>query len=315
MITWNLDEKKQISLSFLKKNIGKTLLITYNKIALVFTLKYVNFFIEKNIQEPILALTSEEKERLYVIRILFVDFLNNPKKNQPNSIYIASISKKDGLISGTESVEFAIKIGQRIKGVEKLALHDGATIDCDIEEKFDLSLYRLLVKDETFYNKFGFKLWYFDKYQQKSLEKYGRIISSYKVINIIKEFEFINKLIMGNSVDKIKYQYVSFSDFIIDDSNNNTVEYAWRFISNNLIIIEILKKFKKYTFGKTVSILNEKDCVTLSILFKNFDDQNFYIPSLVIKGEKYLFKFKAKLLKLLLLRKNFGWQGFYVKEI
>jgi hypothetical protein len=316
MITWNLDENKKINYNKIKSWVGKEILIVYKDIGLLFRLKYVNLFQEKDIQEPIIELASVDKgENLHVIKIHFMDFLNVPRKPQPNSVYIANISKKDNLISGSGAINFAVKICEQVKGVKKIALFDGATKKCPSNLKdFDLSLYKLLTQNETFYSKFGFKLWFAEKKLQKNLEKYGSIISKFKVLNIIKELYLINILLKNNTIENIKFNNIAIFDKMIFVKQFG-VEFIWNFIANNLMIIEILKSYSKYTFGKAIELLNKNACEQLSILFKNLEDENYYIGDIFIKNMKYELKFKTNYLKLLILRKNFSNQGFFVKEL
>ena len=316
MITWNLDENEKISYNKIKSWVGKEILIVYKDIGLLFRLKYNHLFQEKDIQEQIIELASVEKgENLHVIKIHFMDLLNVPRKPQPNSVYISNISKKDNLISGSNAINFAVKICEHIKGVKKIALFDGATIKCPSNLKdFDLSLYKLLTQNETFYNKFGFKLWFADKKLQKNLEKYGSVISKLKVSNIIKELLFINTLLKSNTIENIKFNNIAFFDKLIYVKQYG-IEFIWNFIANNLMIIEILKSYSQYTFRKAIELLNENACEQLSILFKNLEDENYYITDIFIKNKKYELKFKTNYLKLLILRKNFSNQGFFVKEL
>lgn len=316
MINWNLNNKELISFLFLIKNIGKTISITYKSFNLNFSIKWVNFFNEKDIQERTLALTSEETENLNIIRILFTNCLNLKPKYKNTTLYLANISKKDGFITGTEAINFAIEIGKNIKGIKKIALHDNAVINCnDYKSNFDLSLYKLLVNKKTLYNKFNFKLWYQNKNQQKNLEKYGKIIGSLKVIDIINEFKDINNLLLNN-ID-IKYQRITLGDFIIEEffDENLLGISKKKLILVNKTIIKILINYKKYKFAKAIEILNNKYCNKLSILFSNMTNQNYYIPSILIKDKEYKFKIKSNFIKLLLLKRNFGWKGYYVKDL
>lgn len=67
-------------------------------------------------------------------------------------------------------VEFVLKL-LKILGVEKAYLHDGTRIPCG-QNDIDLSLFKLIEKDITFYQKFGFKF-ALDRYNDAQIQEYG----------------------------------------------------------------------------------------------------------------------------------------------
>ena len=320
MLEWNLDEKKKISFNiFTKKFLGKKFMIKSGKYKFEFLLhNTMNLFTNKILKSNILELKSID----HIISINFDDThnINTIPQKIPHTIYISSISKKEGVISGSESIKFAINIAKHIKEVKRMYLYDGASVKCaDTDENsYDLSLYKLLVKNETFYNKFGFYLQYKSKNIQKILEKYAKQVSQYKNNKIIYELtKIINELEKKNL--KLPIKLYSCGLYIYDSEINNYMDIN-KYICYYNGIIRILNYYKNKTFGKTIEILQKENCNMFQLFFNYFDKSNYSssiftsICIFKINNKKYNLKFMKKINKLQIIRSGV-YNGYYVKKL
>lgn len=322
MLEWNLDEKKKISFRiFTKKFLGKKFMIKSGKYKFEFLLhKHINLFTNKILKSNVVELTSTDN----IISINFDDThnINNIPQKIPHTIYISSISKKEGVITGSESIKLAINIAKHINEVKKIYLYDAASVKCpdsnsDINS-YDLSLYKLLVKNETFYNKFGFYLQYKSKNIQKILEKYAKQVSQYKNNKIINELTKVKNELEKKNL-KLPINIYSCELHIYDREINNYVDIN-KYICHCNGIIKILNYYKNKTFGKTIEILQKENCNMFQTFFNSFDRYNYSdnsfatICMLKINNKKYNIKFIKKITKLQIIRSGVT-NGYYVKKL
>ncbi len=316
----DLDLPNTINWDDFKSNfLDNSFLIKSNNIKLAFTMYIDNIFSEKLIQEQEIILRTLDKGDgdYYIISIRFKDKLNNPPNEIPNTVYIPNVARKDGIISGTESIQFALKILQKIKEVKVAYLNDGSRVKCDNNETFDLTLYRLLTQQKTFYNKFGFKLWYRGNYIQDILEKYAKIVSNYSITNILEEFDLIiNKL--ESSKLPITYKEGHINEMIYTYNSIKSHKELNDVLSEFKIIYNILNRNNKLTFGKTVEYLH-KDNNSLYQNLMNFfsmDNKTFFNKiSFEIENNSYYSIFLINIFKMCILRYGVMFKGYYVKEL
>lgn len=83
-----------------------------------------------------------------------IDFIDTCKYKLNNNCYIANITKIEN-ISGTMMVKFILKILKILK-VHIATLYDDTNIKCG-DAKIGLSYFKLIEKQQSFYQKFGFK--------------------------------------------------------------------------------------------------------------------------------------------------------------
>jgi hypothetical protein len=95
---------------------------------------------------------DDNQELLYPYSIIFGDNFTHERNN---NCLLANIHKSRNL-SGTDIMKIIIKFMQKIN-VENVYLSDGTKVSCDENNKFDLSLFKLIEKGKTFYQRFGFK--------------------------------------------------------------------------------------------------------------------------------------------------------------
>lgn len=84
-----------------------------------------------------------------------IDFFDLYTTETNNRAYIANVHRTHD-ISGTEMMNLIIHILQYLH-VETVFLHDGTSVPCTENVRNDLSLFKLIEKGSTFYQKFGFQ--------------------------------------------------------------------------------------------------------------------------------------------------------------
>jgi len=322
MIEWDLNKSKQITFKqFVKKFSGKKFYIKNKDVKLEFLLKKdESLFNEKNLRmdDYVLQTIEEGEGGFFIISILFKDFLHIKNQKKVYSIYISNISKRDGVITGTQSIEMAINIAKHIEGIEYLCLKDAAKVSCkDTGKRYDLSLFKLLMKNETFYNKFGFKLWFESKDVQKILEKYAGIVGKFKVSNILKDIRSIIKALSNKNLKlPIKYKNVRGNNvFELNINDYSTIDDILCTYSS---IERFFNAFKSKTIKKVVEYLYKKNCDRLQYMIYNLFEYSMYFSGVLsykIQRKIYKNRFAEKLIKLRTLRENVSWQGYYVKKL
>lgn len=136
--------------------------------------------------------TSEDKytEWLFPYKIDFLDYI---KFETNNNVYISDIHKHKN-ISGTNMMHTVLKL-LKVLHADEVTVHDGSSIDCGhMKEAINLSFFKLVEKNTTFYQKFGFKL---------SIGNREGLILRYKTD------ENMNKVLLENldKFRKIKLEY------------------------------------------------------------------------------------------------------------
>jgi hypothetical protein len=201
--------------------------------------------------------------------VIFADYINDKKEN---SCHINSIHKY-GDLSGTQIIETLLKFLKLI-GVKKITLTDGAKVNhTKIDTKniqFDLSLFKLIEKGETFYQRFGFKPICRNVYHTSMFEKNVTVenaqkkymdainnITCYSIKSVyIKLINIIDDCIKNNDYDNIKLYR---SDSFIRSVNNSIYLYS---VENNKQKCTQIYEL----FTNIVNILNSYD---ESVLFRD----------------------------------------------
>jgi hypothetical protein len=257
--TWNLNESGKISFhNLIKKYENIDFEIQYKKTKIPFKLTKLNYLNNYYYQ------LSAPNHSLIID---FKDDLHFPAKKLPHTIYLGSIHKNE-LYSGSTLVKTAIAIARKIRGVKILYLCDMATIECnDVEGKnywdksFDLSLYSLLVTDQTFYNKYGFQ--YYDanyRNQSKNVQKHAHKVQKIHVSTILKSIKDLNKLVKKN------YYRAIYGDNVIpfgDPAKYNKISFAQlnEEIQRFATIYLLLSPYKQLTLKQAIIKMHdlEKD--------------------------------------------------------
>ncbi|AYV82102.1 MAG: hypothetical protein Homavirus7_8 [Homavirus sp.] len=175
--------------------------------------------------------------------IIFADFCTSEKGND---CHINSIHKFMNL-SGTQIVETLIKFLKLIN-VHRISLTDGAIINYskinNKHIKIDLSLFKLIEKGETFYQRFGFVAGYRSVYHKSIFEQNGGVDNALKKylknINSLKCSELKS---MYDKLIKILQTVITTNDY------NNVKLYKWdtfiKSVNNSTHIYDSVNNMKK----------------------------------------------------------------------
>jgi hypothetical protein len=253
----------------------KKIIITWNNISLDFIItKREDLYTSKKSYFLHTTQKSDDSSK-DIINILFHDIIK--KVPSFSNIYIKNISKKDGLISGSDAVLFAIAIIQKISEAKFIYLYDAATIKYkNSENELDLSLYKLIVDDRTFYGKFGFEL-YFKQSLQKKLLYYASKIKNYTIDKIIVELKNITSFIEKNYYNKMSGLVVNYYSKAIETKKEISYSEKKEIYNNYQIIIGILSKLNKnLKFNEGIIILNKKYFFELCMLFDKIINKNSF---------------------------------------
>lgn len=207
---------------------------------------------------------------LLPFKISFVNFNDISINNK--SCYINNFHKTND-VSGSKIIDFTIYLLKKL-GMKSALLGDGASIKCDYE-KIYLSFFKLLEKNRTFYEKFGFKPYMtpgvIDPY---GMVKYGKTIKENLknrdlLVSTIKKIETIYYTKLFNKILKISITVIKYSDYdniklfiedeqIIDKDRNE--EKIIGIIKNCKTALEILNNSdKKYLYELLLELIY-KDC-------------------------------------------------------
>ena len=293
----------------------KKIIITWNNISLDFSIiKRNNLY--SNEKSYFLQTTQKSDSNLEIISILFHDIIK--EISSFSNIYIKNISKKDGLISGSNAVLFEIAIIQKIIEAKFIYLYDVASIKYkNSENELDLSLYKLIVDHKTFYGKFGFEL-YYKKSLHKKLLYYASKIKNYNINNIIVELKNIVDFIEKYYYNKMSGIVVNYWSKAIEIENEISYNEKKEIYNNYQVIIGILSKLNKnLKFNEGLIILNKKYFFELCIFFDkiinktNYNFINFKINSKIFVSSKFILFF----IKLFILENNYQYMGLYRRKV
>jgi hypothetical protein len=230
------------------------------------------------------------------------------KKPSFENVYIDSIAKSDKY-SGSDVLKFIIDFLKSFKQVKKAYLEDAAKVNCkNSDDKFDLSMYKLLTSYIGFYQKFGFRL-IIDYGKEEDITnimyKLAKKVANYKVKDILESFkEIINFVIKYKQKIKVK----SINNF----TNRNPINQLAKFINNIGYLYFVMGPYKKYKFGQFIEKLNNKKCFMLSQLFTSLNFINYIEFS--YENKKIIPDFLIDYHKLYIYKDNFNWQGYLMKK-
>jgi len=213
--------------------------------------------------------------RIHKLKPFSIMFIDTKTLELGNNSYIAHIHKTTD-ISGSLMVSFVLEL-QRVLGVKKTTLHDGATVNCD-DKQMNLSYIKLLERGKTFYMRFGFEHeinkseWFMMRY--KNEKEYKKDL--YNTIDQIKKIK----------IDDIKKDYEDVLDVLIDvikkgDHENFHIK----------LVTDTETGFKNPDYH----YLNDPYSVILAIFRNAFDVLKILNSS---KDEIYFYEFFIKLFKI-----------------
>jgi hypothetical protein len=311
---WNLNQSKKISYpNFIEKYKNKSFFIQYKKIQLPVQLKKYTVS-----NEDFYSLSTKDEISL---QIDFRDDLFFPAKKVPHTIYLAQIGKNDQY-SGSTFVKIAIAIAKHIQNVKYMYLIDAATIYCnDVQSKFnyfDLSLYKLLVSNYTFYGKYGFQ--YYDRFlKNKSTEisKCVQKIQKIKVESILQSIQNFYKLLLQNYYNPHFYIKNTYSKEYVEVKHS----YIMTEFNKLLSILLLLKPYKKMQLKDAILKMHDFEKNGCNFFFIQFLEsiKNLYITEFIVslqkKKEKVKFPWISELKKLMKYRQGLHEDRYFIKKI
>jgi hypothetical protein len=295
--------------NFIKKYKNKKLIIKDNHLEIKCKITTSNILFNN---KKYYILTTDYDTLNPIFSIYFYDIINLEPSFE--NIYIDYISKKENIISGSDSVNLVIKICKKISNIKKLFLVDYATINCKkSNEQISLSLYKFITKKYTFYNKFGFKLYYNNKFMQSKLLKYSKIIGDYKVKNIIEEINNIVNFIENDYTNTIQYYFVDKFRKIIYNEYILSYDDKKYIIEKYNLLLHIFKKYKNYTFKNMINILIDKECYKLYLINNTLNDKTWF--RFYNDNNNIISNFIYYFIELNILLNNYEHRGYYVKNL
>jgi hypothetical protein len=304
-------KKKKNIHDFIKNFKNKTFLLKNNSIEFEVKLSKIKSVINSKLDYySITTIENAVYGVTYVFAIIFFY-----KKPSFKNVYIQNISKTEKY-SGTDVINFIINFLKSFKQVKKVYLHDSVDVSCkNSDDRFDLSLYKLITSYNAFYQKFGFRLIMEHNEEDctKLMVKLAKKVSTYKIKNILNTFQKIIKL-----VEKYKEKVIIKIIVPLNMSLNIIIKEILLKEFRNIIhdigyLYFIMTPYKKYTFGKYIEILNNKKCFMLSQLLTTFSNIKYF--EFNYEKDKIISEFLLDYNKLLIYRNNIQWKGIFVKKI
>jgi len=286
---------------FIGKDVQKNISVLYKKFGKRFTIKYKKMKVPVSLYKRIFKHSgktffileyyqTKRTEELKPFKIEFIDESSSDYKLN-NTTYIANIHNTNE-ISGSQMVDLVVSI-QRKLNVIKTTLFDGATIHCNNIE-INLSFFKLIEKNRTFYQKFGFKystdgIWPLLKAMFGNKKNVQKIMhNSLNLFKKIKISEYITKHkqvidLISNIIKKQDYHKTDISSY---DFFNNDPRYVKSSkieehlieqvgISNKVLKICMNTK-KKYLYQLLIELLNNKKCQEYDTIMKYIVENNQY---------------------------------------
>lgn len=307
IIEYIIPKKKTNIHEFIKKYKNKTFIIKNDKMEIEVKLEKIKSVI--NSKSDFYSITTTEKgtDIEYVFAIVFLY-----KTPSYENVYIKNISKSEKY-SGSNIVNFVIDFLSSFKQVKKVYLIDGAEVSCkNSNDKFDLSIYKLLTSYYGFYQKFGFRLIIENDREEDITEimvSLAKKVSNYKVKDILENFRKIIRFVEKYK-KKIIVKYIEKRNRII---NEKPLDNLKEFMYNIGYLCFIMLPYKNYIFGKYLEKINSKKCFMLSQLFETLSDIDYF--EFAYNKQKIISQFLLDYIKLDIYRSNYGWKGIFMKKI
>lgn len=230
--------------------------ITYNDVSLP---------AKKYIKNDIYWIEYDSPTRYTYLKIFEVKFKN--PVNGSTTDYTCTINYVHKLenVTGTKLIQIILDFLKEI-GVKEVFTGDDTGVFCQ-GHRIDLSLYLLLKKGYTFYQRLGFEFYINpastqsdvfknEKEMISTLEKRLGEFHAIKLqtfrLGLIKMFNLLTKIVTDNGYDKVKMSnYYVYSDYIIDV---NPLDMELRVTNNVIHIMDLLNLIKP---TKNITTLTE----------------------------------------------------------
>ena len=305
-IEYIVPKKKTNIHDFIKKYKNKTFLIKNDKMEIEVKLEKIKSAINSKLDFYSINTTEKGNEIEYVFAIVFLY-----KKPSYENVFIKNISKSEKY-SGSNIVNFVIDFLSSFKQVKKLYLHDAANVSCNnSDDRFDLSMYKLLTSYYGFYQKFGFRLIIENSEEDitKIMVRLAKKVSKYKIKDILENFREIIRFVEKYK-QKTKITYIERWDKIIYEKPLDNLK---ELMYNIGYICFIMLPYKNYTFSKFCEKINSKKCFMLSQLFEILSDIDYFEFS--YNKEKITSEFLLDYNRFSIYRNDYQWKGFFMKKI
>jgi len=298
------------NIEFIIKTYGSRFNISYKKN--IYPIKY--FYKKNTNNEKINYLEYYEKKRKTLLKPFLLQFYSQVDELNKNNCYIANIHKIND-ISGSNMMDFILYFLKKID-VYKCFIFDDTKVYCD-NTPMDLSLQKLLFKNQSFYQRFGFK--YFisnreDPYKYKKISNKSIANNLQKKIKIFKNIN-VNELItlyiksfnlLSNIVKNNDYKYLEIG---IYDDNFNEIIYTNKDNQKEVsYLIECYLKLLPILFEnknkKLYNVLNNyfnNECKKYILLVNELFYNKIYI--IIYKNKKIIFSLR-KLMDIIIYIRN-----------
>lgn len=298
---------------FVKKYGGKKFVIKGNKMEIEVKLDFSKSIIDKD--KGFYILKTLEKSNIgvveYVFFIKFIDRITHTPSFR--DVYIENISKSEKY-SGSQIVKFVLDFLKSITSVRKVYLYDAAEIRCkNSDDKVDLSMYKLIVNNRTFYQKFGFRLiTKIGDDKNNEMKKCAKKLGDYKIKDIYRNFGEILKF-CERYREKIETKIIIAWEKVIEvkelDNYKDVIEAF-------VYLMHIMKSYKRKTFREFLEKLNEKECYNLhKFMSYLLNDYKLFPIAYIYKNKKVESNFLLDYYKLYIYRNNWQWEGLYVLQL
>lgn len=279
----NNNNNVQTNLKQLIKKYGKKFKIMYNNLSI--PVKIIRTIKKYNKNTNYYSLIYDSPNRLSFLYPLKIDFFDFYESKKNNNCYLANIHKTD-TISGTDIMLLAIDFLKKM-GVETITLHDDSHITCENKVSLDLSFFKLIEKNITFYQKFGFV--FQPKYNIDIYNSFGDEKNINIAINdLIKQFRNIKLSYLIYSYQKIldllfkvvkTQNFKDFKIFIFHPTEpfiSQNKKKLFELIQEIDIILNIIMPYeKKYLYELLIDLFYRK-CWDYYILENFILTNNFY---------------------------------------
>jgi hypothetical protein len=309
LLEYIFTEKQTNIYNFIKKYKNKTFILKNDSMEFEVKLHKIKSLINSKLDYYIINTIENGFDIEHIKHVFRIDFFY--KKPSFENVYIYNISKSIKY-SGSNVVNFVIDFLKSFIQVKYIYLYDDTKVNCkDSNDKFDLSLYKLLTSNIGFYQKLGFKLIIENNKKDitKTMIQLAKKVGNYKIKNILQNLKDIINLV-EKYTNKIQVSYIEKYDKIIIEKK---LEDYKNFIYNIGYLYFIMISYKNYTFQKYILTLNNKKCFILSQLFEILN----YILYFEFSYEKEKIKspFFLDYIKLVIYRTHYQWKGIFMKSL
>jgi len=308
-IEYIIPKKKTNIHDFIKKYKNKIFIIKNDKMKMEIEVKLKKIKSAINSKLDFYSITTTEKGSVGVEYIFAIAFLY--KTPSYENVFIKNISKSEKY-SGSNIVKFVIDFLSSFKQVKKIYLHDGTDVSCkNSDDRFDLSMYKLLTSYYGFYQKFGFRLIVQNSEEDitKIMVSLAKKVSKYKIKDILENFREIIRFVEKYK-NKTKIKCIEkYDKTIYEKPLDNLKDLMY----NIGYLCFIMIPYKNYIFRKFIEKMNIKKCFILSHLFEILSNIDYFEFS--YNKEKIISKFLLDYINFSIYRNNYQWKGIFMKKI